>query len=241
MQITKSDYIKNLSERLKMWVLTSSQIQKETNTDKKKNRKPTDNRRHTEQPQTHESHNSLYAKRRQNGSKRDTDSLREMRALVKECKHIYIYSASYILQNTAKRRREPKKMIQRVGRRMEIKDINPHIKTLGKRHQIINFQGLRCGMDTTTNVSDPNAIWLTRHLITRRKRLVMDQRQDNERMWADYFLHRTPSTGKDGTQTISIATVATAIQITGMELEVRKDLLTPSIKQEQTQSSNHMK
>ena len=118
-------------------------------------------------------------------------------------------------------------MIQRVDQWMDREHINPHIKTFGGGHQIIDFQSLRCGMDTTTNVSDPNAIRLARHLIIRRKRFEMNMQQDNEKMWADYFLHRTLSTGIEGTQTISVATVARAIQIVGMEREARKRLLTP--------------
>ena len=51
--------------------------------------------------------------------------------------------------------------------------------------------------------------------------------QDDERMWADYFLHKTLSTGIEGTQTISVATVARAIQIVGMEKEARERLLPP--------------
>jgi hypothetical protein len=111
---------------------------------------------------------------------------------------------------------------------MNIEDINPHIKTLGGGHQIIDFQSLRCGMDTTANVSDPNAIRLARHLIIRRKRFAMDMQQDDERMWAAYFLYKTLSTGIEGTQTISVATVSRAIQIVGTEKEARKKLLNPS-------------
>ena len=121
----------------------------------------------------------------------------------------------------------PENMIQRVERWMKIEDINPHIKTLGEGHQIINFQGLRCGMDITTNVSDPNAIRLARHMVIRRRRLEMDMEQDNERMWADYFLHKSQSTGTEGTQIISVATMAGAIKIIGMEREARKSLITP--------------
>ena len=100
----------------------------------------------------------------------------------------------------------PGNMIQRVERWMDIENANPHIKTLGGGHQIIDFQSLCCGMDTTKNVSDPNAIRLARHLINRRQRFEMNMQQDDERMWADYFLHKTLSIGKEGTQTISVAT-----------------------------------
>ena len=114
-------------------------------------------------------------------------------------------------------------MIQRVERWMDIEDINPRIKTVGGGHQIIDFQSVRCGMDTTTNVPDPNTIRLARHLIIRRRRFETIMQQDDERMWVDYFLHKTLSTGIEGTQDISVATVARAIQIVGMEREARKN------------------
>ena len=47
--------------------------------------------------------------------------------------------------------------------------------------------------------------------------------QDDGQMWADYFLHKTLSTGIEGMQTISVATVARAIQISGMEKEAQKN------------------
>ena len=142
-----------------------------------------------------------------------------MQALVRECKNRQIFSivSSSILPPMEKE--SPENMIQRVERWMDIEDINPHIKTLGGGHQIINFQSLHCGMDTTTNVSDPNTIRLARHLIIRRKRFAMNMQKDDERMWADYFLHKTLSTGIEGTQTILVATVARAIQIVDMEKE----------------------
>ena len=42
-------------------------------------------------------------------------------------------------------------------------------------------------------------------------------------MWADYFLHRTLSMVMQGTQTMSVATVARVIQIVGMEREAQKN------------------
>ena len=84
---TEPDYIENLPRRFKAWVLTPDQTQIKVTTKKKQNHKPTDIRRHIEHLQTNESHNPHHAKRRRNRKKINIDQIREMRALVKECKN----------------------------------------------------------------------------------------------------------------------------------------------------------
>ena len=55
-------------------------------------------------------------------------------------------------------------MIKRVESWMRIEGIDPYIKRLGNGHPIIDNQGLSCETDSTTNISGPNAIRLSKHL-----------------------------------------------------------------------------
>jgi hypothetical protein len=118
-------------------------------------------------------------------------------------------------------------MMKRVESWMRTEGVDPHIKSLGDGHPIIDFQGLSCGTDSTTNISDPNAIRLARHLTIRRNRILMGFEHDHRDMWANYFLHKSLSTGTNETKTISVATVARAMQIMGMDESDRQKILRP--------------
>ena len=112
---------------------------------------------------------------------------------------------------------------------METEGLDPYIKKPREGHHIINFKGLSCAMDTMTNVSDPNAIRVARHLTIRRKRKLLNLNHDHKGMWANYFLHKSLSTGKRGTKPISLATVARAIQIMVTDEDTLRSTLLPRI------------
>ena len=89
----------------------------------------------------------------------------EMRALMKECKKTELFSIVTPIISPPIEYENAKEMIKRVENWLQTEGLDPHMKSLGEGRSIINFQGLSCGMDSTTNVSDPNAIRLARHFI----------------------------------------------------------------------------
>lgn len=150
-----------------------------------------------------------------------------MRALMKECKKTEYFSIVTPIISPPIEYENAKEMIKRVENWLQTEGLDPHMKSFGEGRSIINFQGLNCGMDSTTNVSDPNAIRLARHLIIRRNRMLMGLEHDHRDMWADFFLHKSLSTGHKETKTISVATVARTIQIMGMDEITRQGILLP--------------